>query len=141
MVPFRLKKNPFDSFKLVNLEINRRALRESTHDTGICQLDSMASETVDAETLSNQETYLSLDVVAGAESLLQFKQSKSSQPQVSRAKRHGSSDASDDSDLINCQLLSTNGVDNLVEMDQNNNFSLTTPPNSQSSSSSAGPRR
>ena len=81
----------------------------------------MVSETVDAETLSNQETYLSSDVVAGAESFLQFKQSKSSQPQVSRAKRHRSPDASDNSDLINYQLLSINDVDNLVEMDQSNN--------------------
>ena len=39
---------------MVNLKINRRALRESTRGTGIYQFDSMASETVDAETLSNQ---------------------------------------------------------------------------------------
>ena len=72
MVPFKLKKL-IDSFKLINLKINRRALFGSMRGTGICRLATVASETVDAETLSNQANYLSSDAVSGAESLLQFK--------------------------------------------------------------------
>ena len=75
------------------------------------------------EPLINQETYISSDVLAEAESLVELKKSKFPQPQISRVKMHISSDPSNDSNLIKWQLSGPDDFGNLVSMDHIKNSS------------------